>query len=111
MEKFLHYGSVERVLYCGSIEDCADPLLDIKDHNRFLCRGNVEKFLHHGSVERVLYRGSMDDCVDPLLGIKHNKDFQMLLGIKNHNNSQNKRGEVPTPGKCGKGERSYTVEA
>ena len=91
MEKFLHYGSVERVLYCGSIEDCADPLLDIKDHNRFLCRGNVEKFLHHGSVERVLYRGSMDDCVDPLLGIKHNKDFQ------------NKRGEVPTLWKCGKG--------
>ena len=91
MEKFLHCGGVERVLYRGSIEDCADLLLGIKHHNRFLGRGSVEKFLHHGNVERVLHRGSIEDCVNPLLGIKH------------HNNSQNKRGEVLTSWKCGKG--------
>ena len=91
MEKFLHSGSVERVLYRGSMDNRADPLLGIKHHNRFLCRGSVEKFLHHGSLERVLYRGSIDDCANPLLGTKHQKDFQ------------NKRGEVPIPWKCGKG--------
>ena len=32
-EKFLHHGSVERVLHCGSIEDYVDPLLGIKHHN------------------------------------------------------------------------------
>ena len=32
-EKFLHRGSVERVLYHESMEDCADPLLGIKHHN------------------------------------------------------------------------------
>ena len=33
MEKFLHHGNVERVLYCGSVEDCADLLLGIKHYN------------------------------------------------------------------------------
>ena len=33
MEKFLHCGSVERVLYCGTMDDCADPLLGIEHHN------------------------------------------------------------------------------
>ena len=74
MEKFLHHGSVERVLYCGSMDDYTDPLLGIEHHNRFLRRGSVEKFLHRGSVERVLYCGSMDDCADLLLGIKHHND-------------------------------------
>ena len=32
-EKFLSRGSVERVLYHGSIDDCADLLLGIKNHN------------------------------------------------------------------------------
>ena len=32
-EKFVRNGSVERVLHCGSIEDCVDPLLGIKHHN------------------------------------------------------------------------------
>ena len=32
-EKFLHHGSVEKILYRGSIEDCADLLLGIKHHN------------------------------------------------------------------------------
>ena len=32
-EKFLHRGSVERVLRSGSVEDCADPLLCVKHHN------------------------------------------------------------------------------
>ena len=31
--KFLHRGSVARVLHCGSIEDCAYPLLGIEQHN------------------------------------------------------------------------------
>ena len=53
--KFLHRGSVARVLHCGSIEDCANLLLGIKHHNEFLRRGSMEKFLHCGSVERVLY--------------------------------------------------------
>ena len=30
---FLHYGSVEGLLYRGIIEDCADPLLDIEHRN------------------------------------------------------------------------------
>ena len=33
MEKFLHHGSVERVLYRGSMEDYADSLFGIKPHN------------------------------------------------------------------------------
>ena len=125
-EKFLHRGSVERVLYCGSIDNYADPLLGIKHHNNSQNkRGEVskpwkcgkgptlwkhkglircwvsstiiiprirgERFLHRGSVERVLHRGSIEDYVDLLLGIKH------------HNNSQKKRGDVPTLWKCGKG--------
>ena len=32
-EKFLCRGSVERVLYHGSIEDCVDSLLGIEHHN------------------------------------------------------------------------------
>ena len=32
-EKFLHCGSVERVLYQGSMDDYADPLLGIEHHN------------------------------------------------------------------------------
>ena len=59
MEKFLHRGIVERVLHHGSIEDCVNPLLGIKDHNIFLRHGSMEKFLHSGSVEWVLYRGRM----------------------------------------------------
>ena len=47
-------------------------------------RTREEKFLHHGSVEKILYRGSIEDCADLLLGIKH------------HNDSSNKGGEVPT---------------
>ena len=74
MEKFLHRRSVERFLYRGSIVDCADSLLGIKHHNRFLRRGSAEKFLYSGSVEWVLRRGSMEDCVDPLLGIKNHND-------------------------------------
>ena len=35
VEKFLHGGSVERVLHRGSLEDCADPLLGIKHHNDY----------------------------------------------------------------------------
>ena len=35
MEKFLHHGSVERVLYRESIEDCAYPLLGIVHQNDF----------------------------------------------------------------------------
>ena len=34
-EKFLHHGSMERVLNCRSIEDCVDPLLGIKHPNDF----------------------------------------------------------------------------
>jgi len=33
VEKFLHCGSVESILYRGSIEDCANSLLGIKYHN------------------------------------------------------------------------------
>ena len=32
-EKFLTRGSMERVLCLGSIEDCVDPLFNIKHHN------------------------------------------------------------------------------
>ena len=50
-----------------------------------------EKFLNRGSAERFLYRGCMDDCAD------------LLLGIKNHNDSWNKKLEVPKSWKCRKG--------
>ena len=33
VEKFLHHGSVERVLYHGNMDDCADSLLGVKHHN------------------------------------------------------------------------------
>ena len=33
MEKFLHRGSAERVLYRGSMDDCADSLLGIEHYN------------------------------------------------------------------------------
>ena len=42
-------------------------------------------------MKRVLYRGCMDDCAD------------LLLGIKNHNDSWNKKLEVPKSWKCRKG--------
>ena len=50
-----------------------------------------EKFQHRGSVKRILRRGSIEDCA------------YLLLGIQHHNHLENKRGEVPTPWKCGKG--------
>ena len=73
MENFLHRESVEKVLYRGSMENCADPLLGI------IRRESMEKFLYHGSVERVLYHRSMDDCVDLLLGIKHHNDSYAVV--------------------------------
>nr|POE76423.1 hypothetical protein CFP56_19870 [Quercus suber] len=63
-DKFLHRGSVERVLYCGSMDECTDLLL--------------EKFLHRGSVEKDLYRGSMDDCANPLWGIEHHNVIDVV---------------------------------
>ena len=78
MEKFLHRGSVERVLYHESMDDCTDLLLVIKHHNRFLCHGSVEKSLHRGNVERFLHHGSMEDCADLLLGIKHHNDSYVM---------------------------------
>ena len=36
MEKFLHRGSVQMVLYGGSMDNCTDPLLGIKHHNKLL---------------------------------------------------------------------------
>ena len=33
VEKFQPHESEEMVLYCGSMDDCADPLLGIKHHN------------------------------------------------------------------------------
>ena len=49
-----------------------------------ILRIREDKFLHRGSVGTVLYHGSIKDCADLLLGIKH------------HNDSSNKGGEVPT---------------
>ena len=89
MEKFLHHGSVE-----GSYTVEAWKILLIHcwvSSTIMIPRTREEKFLHRGSVERVLHRGSIEDYVDLLLGIKH------------HNNSQKKRGDVPTLWKCGKG--------
>ncbi|KAF3974108.1 hypothetical protein CMV_002534 [Castanea mollissima] len=73
-EKFLHRGSVERILRCGSIEGCADLLLGIKYHNRFL---------HHGSVEKFLHCESMEDCADLLLGIKGHNDSYVVEAWRN----------------------------
>ena len=33
MEKFLHCGSAKKVIYCGSMDDYANPLLGIEHHN------------------------------------------------------------------------------
>ena len=78
---FLHHGIVEMVLHHGSIKDCADPLLDIKHCNRFLCHGSVEKFLNSGRVERVLHYGSMDNCADLLLVIRHHNRFTYAMEL------------------------------
>ena len=48
-----------------------------------------ENFRNRGSVGSVLRHGSIEYCANPLFGIKH------------HNDSQIKRGEVPTLCKCG----------
>ena len=48
-------------------------------------RRKDKKFLHCGSVECFLRHGSIEDYVDP------------ILGIKNHIDVGNRRGEVPTP--------------
>ena len=48
-------------------------------------RRKDKKFLHCGSVECFLRHGSIEDYVDP------------ILGIKNHIDDGNRRGEVPTP--------------
>ena len=104
-------------------------MLPLRGFIRFLCHGSVGKFLHRGNVERVLHHGSMDDCANPLLGIKHHNDsctveawrspytvevwkgsYTMEVWTIVHIrywvsstiiDSWNKRGEVPTPWKCG----------
>ena len=88
-EKFLHRGSVERVLHYRSIEDCANPLSGFKDYNE--SSKWEEKFLNCGSVKMVQHYRSNEDCADP------------LLGFKDHNDSSKIGGEVLTPWKCGKG--------
>nr|POE76415.1 hypothetical protein CFP56_19862 [Quercus suber] len=54
-EKFLHLGNVERVLYCGSMDDSADPLLGIKHHNDFYvvetCSYTIEVWKGSNAVE------------------------------------------------------------
>ena len=107
--KFLHRGSVERVLHHVSIENFAYPLWSIEHYNKsyamevrtimlirywvlstiMIVRKRYEKCLHHGSAENVLYQGSMDDFANPLLCIEH------------HNDSYTgKHGEVPISWKC-----------
>ena len=88
-EKFLHLASVERFQRRGSKKYCVDLFLVLG--TRMSPRIGEEKFLHRRSVEWDLRRESIKDCAGLLLGIKH------------HNDSLNKRGEVPTPWMCGKG--------
>ena len=41
--RFLHHGSMEKFLHCGSVE-----MLPLKGLLMFLCRDSVEKFLQIG---------------------------------------------------------------
>ena len=71
-EKFLHRGSVRRVLCRGSIEEYADPSLVIKHNNDFLNkRKEVSTTRKCG---RVLRCRSIEDCANPLLCIKHHNN-------------------------------------
>ena len=58
---------------------------------KLISRKRDEKFRHRGTVEKVLRCESTKDHVD------------LLLGINNHNDSSNKRRDVPKPWKYGKG--------
>ena len=64
----MHCRSLERVLRCGSIKDCASPLLDIKHHIKSWNNGVVPTSWMYG---KVLHYESIEECIDPLLGIKH----------------------------------------
>ena len=68
----------------GSYVMEAKKIVDQVSTNIMISRIREQKFLYRGSVERVLCHGSIEDCADPLLCINH------------HNDSQDKRGEVPT---------------
>ena len=107
--KFLHRGSVERVVHQLSIENCAYLLLCIEHYHEsyvmeartimlirywvsntiMILRTRDKKCLHYGSVESVLYHGSINDFANPLLCIEHHND-----------SCTGKRGEVLTPWKC-----------
>nr|POF25098.1 hypothetical protein CFP56_59167 [Quercus suber] len=58
-EKFLHRGSLERVLYRGSMDVCVDPLLDITHHNDSctveVWRSSYIEEVHKGSYTVVAW--------------------------------------------------------
>ena len=81
-KRFLYRGSVEKFLHRGSKVPLS-WLLCIEYYKRVLRCGNVEKFLHHGSEE---------GC------IVHVRVHRIPSKIP----KPWKRGDVPTPRKCGK---------
>ena len=88
MEKFLHRGSVEKVLYSGSMDDCADPLLGIEHHN-----DPYPVVAWRSSYIVGVWKGSFPVEAWTIMLIRW-----VLSTIID---SWNKRGEVPTLWKCG----------
>ena len=92
MEKFLHCGSVERVRCCGSMDDCADPLLGIKHHNDSYA---VEVWRSSYTVEVRKGSYTVEAWTIVLIHCWVSSTITILVPWK--------RGEVPTLWKCGKG--------
>ena len=96
-EKFLHRGSVERVLHRRSMDDCANLLLGIEHHNDSYAV-KAWRSSYTAEVRMSPYYGCIEDCTDPLLGIEHHNDSYTVEACRSSYNTKVRKG-------------SYTVEA
>ena len=106
VEKFLHRGIAERVLYRGSMDDCANPLLGIEHHNdsnvmeAWRSSYTLEVGRQSYAVEvwrsssTIMIRGIKDEkllhcgCAERVLCRGSMDDgANLLLGIMHHNDS------------------------
>ena len=92
MEKFLHRGSAERVLYRGSLDDYVDLLLGIEHHNDSYA---VEVWRSSYTVEVQKGSYTVEAWTIVLIHCWVSSTITILVPWK--------RGEVPTLWKCGKG--------
>ena len=126
MEKFLQHGTVDRVHYRGSMDDCTDLLLGTEHHNDSYTteawRSSYSKEEWRGSsiveARSIILVFYWVSSITMIHGIRDEKFLQQgraenvqyhvsrddcadpLLGIEHHNESYTrKRGEVLTPQK------------